>query len=324
MANYKDKKKLIDDNPDVYVSDYDKNLDYSYLSDIIDQKKAYSAAEKIGDTEGMKKANERANNIRIQAGSYTAGADGSKYNRVKRPYEEESYSQPDNNYYSDERRRLYGKLDTYPEFSYNPEEDPVYNAYKEIYLSLGDDAYRRALGEESLRTGGITNTSAMSAASLARNKYNSMLASKVPELYKNAYEKYNAGKESIYDQLEALWKMEDIDYGKYRDDVQDYKDNRQYYYEKDEDIDSDMQEIYRDENEMEYQTSKDEQENQRYNDKLEFEKQVQADDIALNSRELESEKMTEKYNVAVKIAKVLYGDNPITAEQFNSILNMIE
>ena len=118
--------------------------------------------------------------------------------------------------------------------------------------------------------------------------------------------------------------MEDIDYGKYRDDVQDYKDNRQYYYEKDEDIDSDMQEIYRDENEMEYQTSKDEQENQRYNDKLEFEKQVQADDIALNSRELESEKMTEKYNVAVKIAKVLYGDNPITAEQFNSILNMIE
>jgi len=58
MANYKDKKKLIDDNPDVYISDYDKNLDYSYLSDIIDQKKAYSAAEKAGDASAMKKANE--------------------------------------------------------------------------------------------------------------------------------------------------------------------------------------------------------------------------------------------------------------------------
>ena len=35
MANYKDKKKLIDDNPDVYVSDYDKNLDYTPLGKYI-------------------------------------------------------------------------------------------------------------------------------------------------------------------------------------------------------------------------------------------------------------------------------------------------
>ena len=31
MANYKDKKKLIEDNSDVFISDYDKNLDYAPL-----------------------------------------------------------------------------------------------------------------------------------------------------------------------------------------------------------------------------------------------------------------------------------------------------
>ena len=367
MANYKDKKKLIDDNPDVYISDYDKNLDYSYLSDIIDQKKAYSAAEKAGDASAMKKANDRANSIRLQAGSYTAGSDGSKYNRVKRPYEAEEYSYPDN-YYSSERKRLYKKLDKYPEFSYIPENDPVYNAYKEIYLALGDDAYKRALTDGALRTDGITNTSAMSAATFARNKYNSMLAAKVPELYRNAYEKYRSGKEDIYDQLEAIWKSEDMDYRKYRDDVEDYKDNRDYYYEKDKAINDDLQEMYKDENEREYQTSRDavkdaqdtrdynfesqkhtdniNLETQKHNDTMNFNalkhndsmalnRQIQADnaandrqalanEAAYNSQKLENDEKSDKYNIAVKVAKVLYGDVPITTEQFNGILKMLE
>ena len=38
MATYKDKKKLIEDNSDLYISDYDKNLDYTPIAKPIVEK----------------------------------------------------------------------------------------------------------------------------------------------------------------------------------------------------------------------------------------------------------------------------------------------
>ena len=189
MATYYDKKKLIDDNSDIYISDYDKTLDYSYLSDIIDQKRAYSKAQSAGDAMGMKKANDRANSVRLHAGGYTSGDDGSKFIKGKMPYEENTPQKPDNKY-KKEMDNLYRDISLYKEFNYDIERDPLYKTYKDIYLSLGDDAYERALGENSVRTGGTANTSAVTAASLARNKYNTMLANIVPELYEKAYARH--------------------------------------------------------------------------------------------------------------------------------------
>ena len=58
MSTYFTKKKLIDDNKDLYVSRYDKSLGASELEGIIDAKRSYNKAKEAGDTYGMKAAND--------------------------------------------------------------------------------------------------------------------------------------------------------------------------------------------------------------------------------------------------------------------------
>lgn len=346
MATYNDKKKLIEDNSDLYISDYDKNLDYSYLSDIIDQKRFYTKAESVGDTEGMKKANDRANAVRMQAASYVAGEDGSAYNRVKRPYEEGVPNKPSDKYKS-EKERVYNLISAYKDFKYDVYSDPLYKVYKDIYLSLGDDAYERTLGEESMRTGGISSTSAISAAMAAKNKYNTMLANMVPELYDKAYSKHKDGLEDLYGRLEAVGEMDDTEYEHYRDDVDDYSDNRDYYYRKDEDISDDLYETYTDETDREYDESRDSVEDKQKEDELGYKiykvdseidyKEGRDDKEYAYNRERDDKEFAykrerdlddfdmKKLSVAVNLARALYGGKvPVPRNAVTTILSMLE
>lgn len=312
MSTYYDKKKLIDESGDVYISDYDKNLDFSYLSDIIDQKRAYNVAEKSGDTAGMKKANDRANAIRIQAGSYTAGSDGSKYNRVKRPYEENRPSKK-TSAYEKEKDRIYNLIASYGDFKYDVKSDPLYKTYRDIYVSLGDDAYERALGENAMRTGGIASTSAVSAANQARNKYNSLLSEKALELYDKAYSKYEDSLERLYKRLDTADELDDTQYSRYRDDVKDYENDRDYYYKKDKEIADSLYKSYTDDTKLAYDISRDEEE----------------DEMAMMEAQYKNKKLQEdaeakRYQTAVNLAKALYGKTPVSRSAVNSIINMLK
>ena len=312
MSTYYDKKKLIEDSGDVYISDYDKNLDYSYLSDIIDQKRAYKTAEKYGDSQGMKKANDRANSIRLQAASYTAGDDGSKYNRVKRPYEE-SRPQKKTTSYEKENDKVYNLIAGYGDFKYNLKNDPLYQTYKDIYLSLGNEAYERALGENSMRTGGLASTSALSAATLAKNKYNSLLAEKIPELYEKAYTKYKDSLSNLYKRLEANEKLDNTSYSRYRDDVKDYENDRDYYYEKDKEINDNLYKSYTDETNLAYDISRNEKEDA-----------FDLMEAQYKNEKLKSDADAKRYQTAVNLAKALYGKTPVSRSAVNSIINMLK
>ncbi len=315
MATYKDKKKLIDSSKDVYISDYDKTLDYSYLSDIIDQKRAYKTAENAGDKTGMKNANDRANSIRVQAASYTAGEDGSKYNRVKRPYEAGS-PRFETSSYTSEKDKIYDMISDYGDFEYDIYSDPMYQTYRDIYLALGDEAYERALGENALRTGGVASTSAIGAASAAKNKYSRMLSDKVPELYDKAYSRYTDGLEKLYDRLSAAERMESREYSRYRDDMADYRSDREYYYDKDKEIADNLYGAYMDENGHALEQAKE----QRLSDELELDKDKYEIEAALTH---EKNKNT-KRNIAVNLAKALYGKAPISVDVINSIMSMLD
>ena len=319
MATYYDLKKLIDDSSDVYISDYDKNLDYSYLSDIIDQKRAYKKAQQAGDTLAMKKANDRANSIRIQAGSYTAGEDGSKYNRVKRPYEENEPSKKISSY-EEEKDKIYKQIESYGDFTYDVHNDPVYQAYKDIYLALGDDAYERALSENSLRTGGVSNTSAISAASLAKNKYNSMLASVVPELYEKAYSRYSDGLGNLYKKLDAVSDLSDSDYSKYRDELKDYRENRDYYYTKDKEIADTLYDIYTDETNHVYDIGRDSVRDKLNRDELDLNTKKYQSELALKEDSNRAKADLNKLNMALEIAKAIYGEGHISKAVILDIL----
>jgi len=256
MSTLYDKKKLLDDNKDIYISEYDKSLGYEALAGIIQSKKDYAQAEKNNDSEGMKKANAKANNFRETAGSYTGGVDGSEYNPILKIYE----TRPSSEYkssYKEKKRKALDDVVNYKPFSYDPEEDPVFEAYRKLYSKLGNDAYERTLAQNALRTGGMINSSASSAAVQALNRYNTMLTDKIPELYESAYERYSDGYDRLYKNLEMISDLEDKEYSRYRDDMKDFETDRDYYYTKHRDSASDAMDVYRFDTNTTYNIDKD-------------------------------------------------------------------
>lgn len=221
MTDYKKKKQLLEENKDLYISDHDKILGYEALKQIIEAKKDYHTAFEAEDKAAMENANNIANSIRAQYGSYTGGKQGNEYNPIG--YEDIDVNNYSSNY-DDELDSLYESIKgDFGKFNYNYEDDPVYNAYKSVYQTQGNLAYDRALSENSLKTAGMYNTNANSAAMQAQNYYNSLLAAKIPELYEAAYERYYNDLDRKYkqykDSYDIIKEREENDYSRYLDSL---------------------------------------------------------------------------------------------------------
>lgn len=230
MSDYKKKKQLIDENKDMYISEYDKNLSYEALSQIVDAKKQYANAAKNNDKKQMTLANNAANAVRAKYGSYTGGEFGDEYNPFS--YTKTGFDDY-NSKYEKEMDSLYDSFKAPREkFSYDYETDPVYQAYKSVYDKKGALAYDRALAQNSLKTGGLENTNAKSAAMQAQGYYNSQLAAMIPELYTAAYERYYKEGQNelnrIKDSYNLIKEREKRDYDRHLDRLSHEIDTRDY------------------------------------------------------------------------------------------------
>lgn len=76
------------------------------------------------------------------------------------------------------------------EWNYNPDTDPVWQAYQKQYRREGQRATEDTLGRVAGMTGGMPSSYAVTAASQAGNYYASQLSDKLPELYQQAYQRY--------------------------------------------------------------------------------------------------------------------------------------
>lgn len=77
------------------------------------------------------------------------------------------------------------------DFSYNPDDDPVYAAYKQKYLTEGDRASKNAMANYSALTGGYTNSAAVTAGAQANQYYAKKLSDVIPQLASDAYDRYS-------------------------------------------------------------------------------------------------------------------------------------
>lgn len=82
------------------------------------------------------------------------------------------------------------KINNYEPFSYNPQEDPAFLAYKKQYLDEAEKAYDDVYGLGAARTGGYANSAAMTNAAQAYFDHLSDLEDRIPELANFAYERY--------------------------------------------------------------------------------------------------------------------------------------
>ena len=66
----------------------------------------------------------------------------------------------------------------------------MYASYRKQYLREADRAAENALAKASAATLGVPSSYAVTAASQAENEFAGKLADKIPELYRDAYERY--------------------------------------------------------------------------------------------------------------------------------------
>lgn len=97
------------------------------------------------------------------------------------------------------------------EFSYNPETDPVYNAYKTGYERLAEEAYRRVLNDNNTSVTGASGA-VLAEAMESRDDFLRELADKIPELAENAYERYEGETKRLGDNLESIADIADAYY----------------------------------------------------------------------------------------------------------------
>lgn len=107
-------------------------------------------------------------------------------------------------------------------FSYNLNEDALYQQLKDQYVLLGQQASMDTMGQAATLTGGYGNSYAQTAGQQAYQGYLQQLNDRVPELYGMALDQHNREGQELYDQAALMAQMEDQDYGRYRDQISDY------------------------------------------------------------------------------------------------------
>lgn len=114
-------------------------------------------------------------------------------------------------------------------FSYDVTTDPLYQQYAQMYQREGDRATREAMADAAAMAGGM-NTYAMTAAQQANNYYSSKLNDVIPELYNLAYDKYLKDIDLQVQNLGILQNMDDRQYARYRDTMNDWYNDKNFAY----------------------------------------------------------------------------------------------
>ncbi len=110
-------------------------------------------------------------------------------------------------------------------FSYNPDKDPVYQAYKNKYMLEGERASRDAMATYSNLTGGYANSAAATAAAQAELYYARYLTDAIPTLAQQAYERYNQQYQNDLSLLKNMVDLYDTAYQNAVDANQAQRDN---------------------------------------------------------------------------------------------------
>ncbi|MDR1116713.1 MAG: hypothetical protein LBL09_00495 [Oscillospiraceae bacterium] len=188
--------------------------------------------------------NQKANEIREKY-SYSGGADGSEYIPVSSStptyssyydynYQPSSFTYspaPDyQSQYKAQTDALLNEVLNFKDFSYDHEDDPLFQQRKAAYLREGQRSVNNTIGDVAAATGGIASSYAATAAQQSGDYFTSKIADSIPELYSLAYSMYLDGIEKKVKDLGLLQSMDDSQYSRYRDTIGDWRKNLDFAY----------------------------------------------------------------------------------------------
>lgn len=105
----------------------------------------------------------------------------------------------------------------------------LYNLYAQQYQQQANRGMRDTMGAMQAATGGYGSTAATAAAGQAYDRAMEGLNSRNLQLMQMAYQMYGDAQNDRYRQLGAVTGLDDSDYARYRDTVNDWMNDRNYY-----------------------------------------------------------------------------------------------
>ena len=117
-------------------------------------------------------------------------------------------------------------------FSYDINNDPKYTIAKDQYTQDGKNAMENTMGNYAINTGGYNNSYAQAVGQKEYNNYMKALADKATSLQQQAFGNWNNQRAEQLEQISLLQGLDQTQYSKYRDTVNDYFSFLDYYNSK--------------------------------------------------------------------------------------------
>lgn len=114
-------------------------------------------------------------------------------------------------------------------FSYNFNEDALYQQYKDKYIQQGKMAMQDTMGQAAALTGGYGNSYAATAGNQAYNASLENLNDIIPELYQMAYDRYKQEGQDMLNKYSVLADDKATEYGMWSDKYNRLAADRDYY-----------------------------------------------------------------------------------------------
>lgn len=118
------------------------------------------------------------------------------------------------------------------EFKFNANDSSEYQQYNDKYKREGAAQQENVQGAYSANTGGYTNSYAQAAGQKEYNSFMDELQNKIPALKNSAYQNWSSQQEDTLNKISTLQGLDNDQYQRYRDKVQDDYDFMTYYENK--------------------------------------------------------------------------------------------
>ena len=132
--------------------------------------------------------------------------------------------------YAEQIASLYDQIMNREKFVYDVNKDPMYRQYRNQYMQNGQRAMQDTIGQAAALAGGYGSSWGSTAGFQAYQQYLQALNDKIPELEQRAFERYQYEGDELRNNMSLSLDMDTRDYGRYRDTVEDWKDDRTFEY----------------------------------------------------------------------------------------------
>lgn len=133
--------------------------------------------------------------------------------------------------YEDQMNALLGQITNPEKFNYSFNGDEFFRSYADEYTKRGKEASMNAMAQAAALTGGYGNSYAQQVGNQAYQQSLGELYDVGLDMYDRAYNRYLNDQANRQNAFQMLGQMEDRDYNRYRDTVQDWEADRNFGYD---------------------------------------------------------------------------------------------